>query len=67
MNPTLLVDSMLTFLLCAGLLAGGAVALWLLPWTDADRDGTVRAIASTARRAGEVVRPRAPFRALPAR
>ncbi len=67
MNAALIVDLMLTVTLSAALVAGGAVTLWLLPWTDEDRAGTLRAFAHLARRAGEVARPRGPFRVLPAR
>lgn len=65
MNAALLVDLVLTATLSAALVAGGGVTLWLLPWSDADRDGTVRALANTVRRVAEVTRPRGPFRAIP--
>lgn len=73
MNATLFLDSLLTVLLSLALVGAGGLTLWLLPWTDADRDGTVRGLSSVARNVsraslGEVAgRPRSPFRAVPAR
>lgn len=67
MNATLFLDLMLTVLLCAALVAGGAVTLLLLPWTDAEREGTERAIRGAARRVAEAARPRGPLRYVPAR
>ena len=51
MNPSLVLDLVLTVSLSAALGGGGAVALWLLPWTDAEREGTLRGAATVARRA----------------
>lgn len=62
MNAPLLLDLLLTVLLSAALVAGGVFTLWLLPWTDADREGTVRAFRSVGRRVREGVRPRPPLR-----
>ncbi|MDP2306280.1 MAG: hypothetical protein Q8P18_09665 [Pseudomonadota bacterium] len=67
MNATLFFDSLLTALLSVALIGGGGLTLWLLPWSDADRAGTVRGLSSVGRFAmklggGEVVgRARAPF------
>lgn len=49
MNAMLFLDSLLTVLLSLALLGAGGLTLWLLPWTDADRDGTVRGMVSVAR------------------
>ncbi|MES2644674.1 MAG: hypothetical protein V4850_34620 [Myxococcota bacterium] len=76
MNATLFFDSLLTVLLSLALIGAGGLTLWLLPWTDADRAGTVRGLSSVVRNAaqvplrasarasfGEVAgRPRSPFR-----
>ena len=67
MNASLFFDLMLTVLLSTALVAGGAVTLWLLPWTDADRAGTERALRGAARRVAEVARPGDPLRYAPAR
>lgn len=61
------VDLLLTVALSVSLVGMGVAALWLLPWSDADRAGTARALASVVRRAGEAASRSAPFRALPAR
>ncbi|MDP2317369.1 MAG: hypothetical protein Q8P41_31080 [Pseudomonadota bacterium] len=66
MNATLLFDSVLTVLFSLALVGAGGLTLWLLPWSDADRDGTVRAFGTVARHLGEVAgRPRSPFRVAP--
>jgi len=67
MNPSLILDLMLTVLLSLTLVLGGAVTLFLLPWTDAEREGTVRAFTTLAGRIGAALQPPAPLRALPAR
>ena len=73
MNAALILDSVLTVVLSVALVGVGGLALWLLPWSDADRAGTARALGSVARQAAEVAnRPRGPFpgwaqRLLPAR
>ena len=73
MNATLFFDSLLTVLLSLALVGAGGLTLWLLPWTDADRAGTVRGLSAVARGVapsglGEVAgRSRSPFRTVPAR
>jgi hypothetical protein len=62
MSPTLTPDLILTALLCVALVASGIVAIWLLPWSAAEQEGTVRAFGQVGRMAGEVLgRSRAPF------
>ncbi len=68
MNATLFFDSVLTVLLSLALVGVGGLTLWLLPWSDAERAGTVRGFGVAARHVGEVAgRPRSSFRVAPTR
>jgi hypothetical protein len=63
MDIVLPVDLLLTVLFSVVSVGAGAATLWLLPWSDADRAGTSRALGQVARWAGEVAgRPRGSFR-----
>lgn len=42
---------MTDYLLGGGLVVGGAVCVWLLPWSKADLEGTERALVAVGRRA----------------
>lgn len=68
MNTPLFLDSIFTVLVSIGLVGVGAVTLWLLPWSDAEREGTARAVNAVARHAVETTeRQRFPARVLAAR
>lgn len=44
-------DALFTFALSAALLTGGGLALWMLPWTDAELENTGRAFTTFGRAA----------------
>lgn len=44
------MDAIYTALASGGLVAAGIFALWLLPWSDADVEGTSRAFTRVGRR-----------------
>ena len=56
MNAAITLDLFLTSALCASLVAGALVSLWLLPWTDVERAHTARALNVAARRTVELGR-----------
>lgn len=68
MNATLFLDSVFTVLVSMGLVGVAALTLWLLPWSDGEREGTARAATAVARQAMETAeRTRIPARVLAAR
>jgi hypothetical protein len=68
MNAPLFLDSLFTVLVSMGLVGVGALTLWLLPWSDAERAGTARAVSAVARQAVDTAgRTRIPARVLAAR
>ncbi len=67
MQSALFLDMVFTVSLSLGLVGAAFATLLLLPWSDADRAGTLRAAGSVARWVGEAAdRASVPFRALPA-
>ncbi len=66
MQSALFFDMVLTVFLSLALVGAAFATLLLLPWSDADRAGTLRAAGSVARWVGAAAdRASAPFHALP--